>query len=188
MSPTAAVSRFPRPAAAIGCVVALVAGCGSSTPASEAVPGLETRLSAVDRAIADHDFDQARRQIQRLVSMTVAARDAGDLDSDQADPILAAAASLTTALPRRHQPNRPPSPQPDVTAPQPEPDQHEGTTHEEHQNEQHKRQEEQQKRRDEPAKQREKQQKKLEKEQQKQEKGRGHGHSNEHGPNDGHGN
>jgi hypothetical protein len=113
-------TRWLRPAAMIGCVAVFVAGCGGSAPPGEAVPVLQTRLSAVDRAIADHAYRQARRQIQRLVDTTVAARESGELEPDEAEPILAAAASLTSALPQQ-QPTKRPAP-----APQPTPDIDEG--------------------------------------------------------------
>ena len=189
-----------RPVAVIGCLVGLVTGCGSSTPPVEAVPALEARLSAVDSAIADHQYGQARRQIQRLVKTTVAARDAGELAPEEADPILAAAASLTSALPPvQRTPLRSPEPEPapDVDEgepPAPEPDPDAGLSEEERE----KRQEELEKKREELEKKREELQKKLEEEQQKDEEedggdeggeeGGGNGDSSENGPDDGHGN
>lgn len=181
-----------RPVAVVGCIVGLIAGCGGGTQPGEAVPALEKRLSAVDSAIADHEYRQARRQIQRLVTITVAAREAGELAPEEADPILAAAASLTSALPRmqRTQPLPPePEPAPDVDEggqgepPAPEPDPDAGLSEEE----QGKHQEELEKKREELQKKREEEQKKEE-EEGGGEEGGGNGDSSENGPDDGHGN
>lgn len=188
-----------RPVAVVGCIVGLIAGCGGGTQPGEAVPALERRLSAVDSAIADHQYGQARRQIQRLVTITVAAREAGELAPEEAEPILAAAASLTSALPRmqRTQPRSPePEPAPDVDEggqgepPAPEPDPDAGLSEEErekHQEELEKKREELEKKREELQKKREEEQKKEEEEGDGEEGG-GNGDSSENGPDDGHGN
>jgi len=194
MSTAGQRKRWLRPAAVVGCVASLVAGCGSGAPPVEAVPTLDTRLSAVDRAIADHAYRQARREIQRLVSTTVAARESGDLEPEAAEPILAAAASLTSAL-RREQ-RTPASPAPGVGDGEPAPERGAGLSEEERekrQEEREKRREEREKKREELQKKREELQKKLEEQRQNEdeegggEEGGGNGHSSEHGPDDDHG-
>lgn len=79
----------------------LAAGCTSSTSPAEDVPELRTRLAAVDRAIADHRLGLARTEIARLVQVTIAAREAGTLEPDEAKTVLAAAAGLASYLPDR---------------------------------------------------------------------------------------
>ncbi|MGW5366165.1 hypothetical protein [Actinopolymorpha pittospori] len=86
--------------AGLGLSLLLVAGCGGASAPAEAVPALDSILGRVDRAVAGKQFDQARRELDRLVEATLAAREAGDLDSAQAQPILAAVISLTAQLPR----------------------------------------------------------------------------------------
>ena len=86
--------------AGLGLSLLLVAGCGGTNAAAEAVPELDSILGRVDRAIAGKQFEQARRELDRLVQTTLAAREAGDLNSAQAEPILAAVISLTAKLPR----------------------------------------------------------------------------------------
>lgn len=88
------------PVAGLGLSLLLVAGCGGASAPAEAVPALGSILSGVDRAIVGKQFDQARRELDRLVQTTLAAREAGDIDSAQAEPILAAVISLTAKLPR----------------------------------------------------------------------------------------
>lgn len=180
--------------AAVGLVLVFAAGCGGSTPPGDTVPELATRLSAVDRTIADHEFVKARRQIQRLVKATVAARERGELEPEAAEPILAAAASLVSALPRQQDRPEPTSPQPEPDtddAQSPEPDVNTGADEEE----QEKRQEKREDKREELQKKREELQKKLEEEQKKKEEekeGGGNaeegGGSSENAPDDGHGN
>jgi hypothetical protein len=93
-------------------VLASLTGCGSAEQtAAEQVPGLSTRLDAVDAAVAAHRYRTARDRIADLVQDTVAARDAGDLDAATADRILASAARLLTSLPAVT-----PSPTPSATA------------------------------------------------------------------------
>ncbi|MBE1603348.1 hypothetical protein [Actinopolymorpha pittospori] len=86
--------------AGLGLSLLLVAGCSGASAPAEAVPALGSILGRVDRAIAGKQFDQARQELDRLVQTTLEAREAGDLDSAQAEPILAAVISLTTKLPR----------------------------------------------------------------------------------------
>jgi len=185
-------TRWLRPAAA-GCAAALLTGCASSAPPVEAVPALDTRLTAVDRAIADHEYREARRQIQRLVDTTTAARESGLLERDEAEPILAAAESLTSALPPQR-PGRSASPEPDRApgvdegnqAPEPRPDA--GLSEEEREQ----RQKELEKQREELQKKREQLQKQLEEQRKHEEEGGGeegggNGNSGSNGPDDGHG-
>ena len=205
MRTTASATRWLRAAVTAGLALVLAAGCAGSTVPAENVPELRTRLSAVDRAIADHRFGKARRQIERLVAVTVTAREAGSLELGEAEPILAAAASLVSALPEQR--NRAESP-PAQRRPVPEPDQGENVTEPDAEtgvdkDEQEKRREELEKKREELQKKREELQKKLEEEQKKEEEGGGeegggegdggeegggNGDSSENGPDDGHGN
>jgi hypothetical protein len=103
-------------AVTVSLMLLLGAGCASAPPPGQAVPELRNALSQVDRAIVDHRPGQARRQLRRLIHTTVEARDAGRLDSTQADAVLAAAAGLLSTLPRPR-----PRPEPTPTTPQPEP-------------------------------------------------------------------
>jgi hypothetical protein len=170
-----------RPAVGAGLALLLTAGCGGSTAPEQTVPELSTRLSAVDQALADHEFSQARRQIARLVRATRAARATGELEAAEAEPILDAAASLVSALPRRESPDRssqPPATQPDTD----EGEQPLGENAGEGEQAREKRQEELEKRREELEKRREELQKKLEEEQKKDE-GHGQGGGEEGGGN-----
>ena len=195
MSATSRSGVRLRAAATVCSALVLAAGCAGDASPADAVPELRTRLSAVDQAIADHEFGQARREIQRLVRETVSARQNGDLDPDAAEPILAAAAGLVSALPRRQNSSQPASPQP-----QPEPDAGEqppeaenGTDNDAEARE--KRREELEKRREELEKRREELQKEQEEEQEEGDgeggdgdEGGGNGDSGSNGPDDGHGN
>jgi hypothetical protein len=80
-------------------VLFLSGGCGVA-PLDEAVPELGTRLSQVDRAVADRRYADARTLLDDLVDVTVRARDTGAMDAAHADRILAAATRLLWALPR----------------------------------------------------------------------------------------
>ena len=106
-------------AVTVSLMLLLGAGCAGPPPPGQAVPSLQNSLSQVDQAIVDHRPGQARRQLKRLIQTTVEARDAGRLDSSQADPVLAAAASLLSALPR---PRPRPEPTPTTPAPEPQPE------------------------------------------------------------------
>jgi hypothetical protein len=87
----------------------LAAGCGETTP-SEAAPELAQQLARVDRAVVSGDDARIRARVESLVSATEAARDAGRLNDDQADSILAAADALLARLPAPE-----PSPQPSAS-------------------------------------------------------------------------
>lgn len=103
--------------AAVILALGLSAGCaGTPPPPGQAVPELSRVLSHVDRAVVAHEPGQARRQLRELIRTAVAARDAGRLDSTQADAVLAAAAGLLSALPR---PRPRPEPTPAPPAPRP---------------------------------------------------------------------
>jgi hypothetical protein len=109
----------------IGAVVLMLVGCGRSS-AADAVPALDERLAAVDTAIARDDFDAAREALDRLVRTTTEARRAGELDPEQADAILAAAATLEARLPAPEEPSadaETPSPTPSTP---PDDDQEDG--------------------------------------------------------------
>jgi hypothetical protein len=84
-------------------VVLTLVGCGRSS-AADAVPALEDQLAAVDAAIAREDFDAARESLDRLIRTTAQARQSGELDREQADAILAAAATLEARLPTSEEP------------------------------------------------------------------------------------
>jgi hypothetical protein len=78
----------------------LVSGCGSDArSAADQVPGLSARLTSIDGAIAAHKYVAARGRIAALVHQTISARDAGTLQRDQAETVLAAAAQLLASLP-----------------------------------------------------------------------------------------
>jgi hypothetical protein len=141
-------------------VLVLVTGCvaGSSAPADE-VPALADTLASVDQAIADHSYQRARAHLEDLVDTTADAREAGDLEPEQADAVLAAAARLLSALPE-------PSPA------------------EERANEEDKDQEKQQ---EERQKQLEEEQKEAEEEEKDDEEGGRNGDSSGNGPDDGEG-
>lgn len=86
-------------AAMLTAVLSAATACGSNADPSQAVPGLTADLSRLDRAISVHQRDAARAALDTLVDDTSSARDAGDLNPEQADRILAAAARLRTKLP-----------------------------------------------------------------------------------------
>ncbi len=84
-------------------LLAATAGCGttSAAPPGQALPQLRILLSQVDAALADRHYPDARKALDALVRATTTARDTGQLSTEQADRILAAAAQLTAELPRR---------------------------------------------------------------------------------------
>ena len=120
-------------AVVVSVMLLLAAGCASTPPApGHAVPELRGTLTRVDQAIVDHRPRQARHQLRQLIRTTVDARDAGRLDSAQADAVLAAAAGLLSDLPRAR-PEPPPAPEPEPTPEPtaPEPDDHKDQEHKE---------------------------------------------------------
>jgi hypothetical protein len=117
--------RSPRRAGrwvTILAVTAVVAaGCGETTP-TEAAPELARQLARVDRAVTTGDEARIRDRVESLVSATEAARDAGRLDDEQADRILAAADALLARVPAPEpapQPSASPTPSPTLS-PSPE--------------------------------------------------------------------
>lgn len=104
-------------------LLGLGAGCGAKEQSAlDRVPALSARLAGIDDAVADRRYRAAREGIDDLVEVTVAARDAGDLDAAAADRILAAAAQLLSALPAQvATPSPTPSAAPTTRAPAPKP-------------------------------------------------------------------
>jgi hypothetical protein len=90
-------------------VLAFAAGCAGPTTPGQAAPRLSEVLSRVDDAIAQHHYRQARNELDNLVSAVDDARNAGDLNAEQANGVLAASARLSAALPK---PTRQPKPEP----------------------------------------------------------------------------
>ena len=78
--------------------VALVAACGSGPEPAPST--MTTSLAKVDRLVAARDYAAARTALEELVRRTAAAREAGDIDEQRADRVIAAAARLGAALPR----------------------------------------------------------------------------------------
>ena len=83
--------------AVVACLSLLVS-CGSESPGDQ-VPELADQLSAIDDALADENYPEARQNIEDLVAATEDARASGDLGDGEADRVLAAAARLLTELP-----------------------------------------------------------------------------------------
>ena len=167
-------------------VLLLLSGCGSDTTTpAEAVPELADTLSSVDGALADHRFAAARRSLNTLVQTTVDAREAGELEPEQADRVLSAAARLLSALPAPRRPAADEPGQKSTEAPPPEEESDEEweKKHEEWE----KKQKEEQKELEEEQKELEEEQKRLEEEAEKKEEDDG-GHNSGNGPDDGHGN
>jgi hypothetical protein len=103
-------SRSPwRPVIALALSAVLATGCGSESPA-EADPELAQELTRVDRAVVTGDDALIRDRVESLVSATEAARDAGRLDEEQADRIIAAADGLLARVPAPE-----PAPRPSAT-------------------------------------------------------------------------
>lgn len=101
--------------------VLVVSGCGGAAP-SDDVPELSDELSRVDTAIAEREYRKARRHLNDLVRTTVESRESGDLGTDQADRILAAAARLMSALPRSRPKPAPTAPATPAETPEEKPD------------------------------------------------------------------
>lgn len=83
----------------VGAILLTTGGCGGDPAPDVAVPRLETTLSRVDESIAGENWERARQAVQRLISQTEAALEAGTLTQQQADRIQAAAARLLSELP-----------------------------------------------------------------------------------------
>ena len=92
--------RHLRPLATVALVCAMaLTGCGGSSAPADKAPDLADALTVVEDAVEQQRYAQARRHLQELVATTEDARAAGDLDDDEADRVLAAAARLLTVLP-----------------------------------------------------------------------------------------
>lgn len=100
----------------LGAVV-LLTGCGGDTAPADEVPLLADRLALVDRAVSSGNETQIREQVETLIDATERARDAGQLDDEQAERVLAAADSLLARLPDEATPQ--PSPSPPTSSPAP---------------------------------------------------------------------
>ncbi len=91
----------PRLAATVlVCAIALSA-CGGDPNPNDRVPQLGTTLSKVQNSLAEGETERAQAHLRALVDQTTAAREAGDLTELQAHTVLAAAASLLSALPEQ---------------------------------------------------------------------------------------
>jgi hypothetical protein len=97
-----------RPVVAVALSAVLATGCGREGPA-EADPELAQQLARVDRAVVTGDDALIRDRVESLVSATEAARDAGRLDEEQADRIIAAADALLARLQAEEPAPEPPS-------------------------------------------------------------------------------
>lgn len=76
------------------------AGCAEEQPsAAAAVPELATTLEEIDDALVAGRLVRARRLLDELIETANEARDSGELGSDEADRVLAAAARLLAQLP-----------------------------------------------------------------------------------------
>ena len=113
--------------AALALCAVLTVGCGGGSTPADAAPELAEKLTRVDRAVATGDDAQIRERVESLVSATEAARDAGDLDDEQADGILAAADALLARLSAEEPAPKPPPPPPSspTSSPSPEGDEDE---------------------------------------------------------------
>jgi outer membrane biosynthesis protein TonB len=113
---------MPRRSARLGVtavMLVLVSGCGGSSAPSDAVPALGTSLDRVDDAIVEGRYDDARGELDELVATTTNARDDGDLERSEADRILAAAATLMSALPAEEADPAEEEPEPSEEEPEP---------------------------------------------------------------------
>jgi len=79
--------------------VALEQDLRSLHQAVAGAPALTEQLSRVDGALVDRDYAEAHTALDGLIRDTIAARDAGQLDGDHADRVMAASAQLIAALP-----------------------------------------------------------------------------------------
>ncbi|MFC5176939.1 hypothetical protein [Nocardioides taihuensis] len=110
----------------------LVSACGGADSPGEAAPELSQRLDQVDAAVAGGDPAAAREATEALVRATKQAEAAGDLTTDQADRILAAATQVLDGLGRgtsspSPEDGTPASPTEETSAPAPPGDGDEGS-------------------------------------------------------------
>ncbi|HEY0905419.1 MAG TPA: hypothetical protein VGE14_16175 [Marmoricola sp.] len=112
---TGARRRAAACAFVVGAAAALI-GCGEDDRSpGETVPAMASALATVDAAIVEGDFDRARTSLTKLVRTTTRARDDGTISEGEADRVLAAVATLMTALPEESPPaapTPPPAPSP----------------------------------------------------------------------------
>jgi uncharacterized membrane protein YgcG len=112
-------SGLARMAVTVAALLVLLAtGCGDTSTPAKTVPELRSGLSRLDHALVGRHYVVARKQLDQLVRTTVTARRAGDLEAEQADQILAAAAALLSAMPKpqpspERAPRSPVSPSPE---------------------------------------------------------------------------
>ncbi|MGY2874856.1 hypothetical protein ACVW00_002046 [Marmoricola sp. URHA0025 HA25] len=91
-----------RIAAVVVATTFAVSGCGSADQAPSAadqVPHLDVILHRIDAALVDHKFAAARQDLHALKAAVLKARDAGELQDDDAARVLSAANELTAMLP-----------------------------------------------------------------------------------------
>ena len=97
------MSRWRRCAAGLLLSAALATGltaCGEEeSPPSEQVPALGRHLDKVDEAVDAGQYERARAAVEDLVATTAQAEVTGELSSEQADAIFAAARSVLENLP-----------------------------------------------------------------------------------------
>lgn len=80
-----------------------LAACSEETPPDEQAPALAERLDKVDEAVAEEDYDKARREVEELVGETAKAQVKGDISDEQAQRILEAARDVLEELPAADQ-------------------------------------------------------------------------------------
>ena len=112
------MTRLLVRAAATAASVLLLASWGSAPPGEQA-PALTKELSAIDDALAQSDYARAQEHLQKLVAAAEDARAAGDLDDDDADRVLAAAARLLAELPGAPDTTATPEPSTEPSTPEP---------------------------------------------------------------------
>lgn len=105
-----------------GVVLALTAGCGAGSSASERVPKLGTSLDRIDAAIVEGDHDAARALLDELVATATRARDSDRLGAGAAARIVDAAERLQSALPDETTPDEAAPDETTPVEPQPTPE------------------------------------------------------------------
>lgn len=81
-------------------LLGLVLGaCSDEAPPGERAPALAERLDKVDEAVAEEDYEKARREVEDLVGETAKAQVNGDITDEQAKRILEAARDVLEELP-----------------------------------------------------------------------------------------
>lgn len=113
-----------------------LSGCGSTEAtltAAQEVPALSAALSAVDSALARHQYVTARKTLATLIVDTQSAQRNGTLSAARAQRILAAARTLLASIPKptptptpTAAPTRTPAPSPTAERATKEPKKHGG--------------------------------------------------------------